>query len=60
MLNPSDQEVVERMTVAGYYFEVIDNEFRLTLPDGTEHTFPTFGVLRQHLRDTEQWLTTTK
>lgn len=60
MLHPSDQAVVDRMTVAGYHFAVLGNHFVLTMPDGTEHTFPTFSVMRQHLQDTEQWLITTK
>ena len=60
MLHPSDQAVVDRMTVVGYYFAVVGNHFVLTMPDGTEHTFSTFSALRQYLQDTEQWLTTTK
>jgi|TARA_B110000263_G_scaffold244521_1_gene252661 hypothetical protein len=59
MIHPSDQAVVDRMTVAGYHFAVIGNRFVLTMPDDTEHTFPTFSTLRQYLQDTDQWLTST-
>jgi hypothetical protein len=60
MIHPRDQEVVDRMTAEGYHFAVVGNHFILTMPDDTEHKFPTFATLRQHLQDTEQWLTTTK